>query len=178
MAKEDVMTMKPGLKFSVGALDQAKEVLKALPAAPRETKEVGLREAIESLAPTIRTLLAKGYSRQQVVDLLQEQGVGCTIATLKTYFRRTSGKTKAKSTAASAATTTAAPTAADRETGSPAARLVDGGGSAGAGAGAGAAPRDATPVHAQSATGRSVGGEPAQGAPGTVAAGRTAAKAS
>ncbi len=55
------MTMKPGLKFSVGAIDNAKEILKALPPAPRETKEVGLREAIESLAPTIRSLLAKGY---------------------------------------------------------------------------------------------------------------------
>jgi hypothetical protein len=82
------MTTKPGLKFSVAAIDSAKEILKALPPAPRETKEVSLREAIEELAPTIRGLLAKGYSRQQVVDLIQEQGVGCSLTSLKTYFRR------------------------------------------------------------------------------------------
>ena len=166
------------MKFSVGALDNAKEILRALPPAPRETKEVGLREAIESLAPTIRTLLAKGYSKQQVVDLLQEQGVGCSIATLKTYFRGKPGKRKATAAAPPTAAPAAAPTAADRETGSAAARLVVGGGSAGGTAGAGAALRDATPMHAQSGTARSVGGEPAQGVPAGATAGRPAAKAS
>ena len=92
------MTTKPGLKFSVAAIDNVKEILKALPPAPRETKEVSLREAIEELAPAIRGLLAKGYSRQQVVDLIQEQGVGCSLTSLKAYFR-TPAKTKAKSSA-------------------------------------------------------------------------------
>jgi hypothetical protein len=89
------MTTKPGLKFSVAAIDNVKEILKALPPAPRETKEVSLREAIEELAPAIRGLLAKGYSRQQVVDLIQEQGVGCSLTSLKAYFR-TPAKTKSE----------------------------------------------------------------------------------
>ncbi len=110
------MATKTGLKFSVAAIDNAKEILKALPPAPRETKEVGLREAIEELAPTIRGLLGKGYSRQQIVDLIQEQGVACTLATLKSYFRRGQGKTKGKPAAASPAAT--------READPPPARLV------------------------------------------------------
>ena len=73
------MTTKPGLKFSVVTIDNAKENLRAMPPAPRETKEVSLREAIEELAPTIRGLLGKGYSREQIVDLIQEQGVGCSL---------------------------------------------------------------------------------------------------
>ena len=107
------MTTKPGLKFSVATIDSAKEILKALPPAPREMKEVSLREAIEELAPTIRGLLGKGYSRQQIVDLIQEQGVGCSLSALKTYFRPAPGKPKAKSSAG----TTATSTAASRETG-------------------------------------------------------------
>ena len=103
------MTTKPGLKFSVAAIDNVKEILKALPPAPRETKEVSLREAIEELAPAIRGLLAKGYSRQQVVDLIQEQGVGCSLTSLKAYFR-TPAKTKAKPSAAATAGATAGPT--------------------------------------------------------------------
>ncbi|HZL18810.1 MAG TPA: hypothetical protein VFG23_13795 [Polyangia bacterium] len=168
------MTTKPGLKFSVAAIDSAKEILKALPLAPRETKEVSLREAIEELAPTIRGLLAKGYSRQQIVDLIQEQGVGCSLTSLKTYFRRSPGKTKAKSLAAS----TAGPAAAYQETGPAASRPVISAGSGGPEVGTNAGPRDATSAHPQSPPGRTVGGQAGVGLAATGATARAAAKAS
>ena len=167
------MTTKPGLKFSVAAIDNVKEILKALPPAPRETKEVSLREAIEELAPAIRGLLAKGYSRQQVVDLIQEQGVGCSLTSLKAYFR-TPAKTKAKPSAAA----TAGPTAGSQATGPAPARLVVSGGSGGTEVGAAAASRDAAPTHAQSPTGRAAGGEGGAGIAATGGAGRAASKAS
>jgi hypothetical protein len=167
------MTTKPGLKFSVAAIDNVKEILKALPPAPRETKEVSLREAIEELAPAIRGLLAKGYSRQQVVDLIQEQGVGCSLTSLKAYFR-TPAKTKAKPSAAS----TAGPTAGSQATGPAPARLVVSGGSGGTEVGAAAASRDAAPTHAKSPTGRAAGGEGGAGIAATNGAGRAASKAS
>jgi hypothetical protein len=167
------MTTKPGLKFSVAAIDNVKEILKALPPAPRETKEVSLREAIEELAPAIRGLLAKGYSRQQVVDLIQEHGVGCSLTSLKAYFR-TPAKTKAKPSAAS----TAGPTAGSQATGPAPARLVVSGGSGGTEVGAAAASRDAAPTHAQSPTGRAAGGEGGAGIAATGGAGRAASKAS
>ena len=167
------MTTKPGLKFSVAAIDNVKEILKALPPAPRETKEVSLREAIEELAPAIRGLLAKGYSRQQVVDLIQEQGVGCSLTSLKAYFR-TPAKTKAKPSAAS----TAGPTAGSQATGPAPARLVVSGGSGGTEVGAAAASRDAAPTHAQSPTGRAAAGEGGAGIAATGGAGRAASKAS
>ena len=167
------MTTKPGLKFSVAAIDNVKEILKALPPAPRETKEVSLREAIEELAPAIRGLLAKGYSRQQVVDLIQEQGVGCSLTSLKAYFR-TPAKTKAKPSAAS----TAGATAGSQATGPAPARLVVSGGSGGTEVGAAAASRDPAPTHAQSPTGRAAGGESGAGMAATGGAGRAASKAS
>ena len=175
------MTTKPGLKFSVAAIDNVKEILKGLPPAPRETKEVSLREAIEELAPTIRGLLGKGYSRQQIVDLIQEQGVGCSLTSLKAYFR-TPVKAKAKSSAGPTAGPmvgpTAGPTAGPQATGSAAARLVVSGGSGGTEVGAAAASRDAAPTHAQSPTGRAAGGEGGAGIAATNGAGRAASKAS
>jgi len=164
------MTSKSGLKFSAAAIDQARETLKALPPAPRETKEVGLREAIEELTPTIRGLLARGYSRQQVVELLQEQGVGCTLATLKTYFRKKPSKAKAAAPAARPA----APTAAGQEAGSSTVAPD-------IGAGSSVSPRAAAGGQAagpQSIGTRGAVAEPAQGVAAVVAPSRTAAKSS
>jgi hypothetical protein len=74
-------------KFSLAAIETAKQNLDAMPAAARETREVTLKEAIKTLSPTIRKLLRRGYSRPRVVDLLREQGVPVSLSTLKQYFR-------------------------------------------------------------------------------------------
>lgn len=166
------MTTKPGLKFSVAAIDNVKEILKGLPPAPRETKEVSLREAIEELTPTIRGLLGKGYSRQQIVDLIQEQGVGCSLTSLKAYFR-TPAKTKAKAPAAS----TAGPTAGSQAAGPAAARLVVSSSSGGSDVGPAAASREAAPAPGQPAAARGAGGAGSAGMSAS-GAGRSASKAS
>jgi hypothetical protein len=74
-------------KFSLAAIETAKQNLDAMPAAARETREVALKEAIKTLSPTIRKLLRRGYSRAKVVELLREQGVPVSLSTLKQYFR-------------------------------------------------------------------------------------------
>jgi hypothetical protein len=166
------MTTKPGLKFSVAAIDNVKEILKALPPAPRETKEVSLREAIEELTPTIRGLLAKGYSRQQIVDLIQEQGVGCSLTSLKAYFR-TPAKTKAKAPAGP----TAGPTAGSQAAGPGAARLVVNSSSGGSDVEPAAASREAALAPGQPAADRGAGGAGGAGMSAN-GAGRSASKAS
>jgi hypothetical protein len=75
------------LKFSLAAIETAKQTLDALPAPAKDTREVGLRGAIQALSPTIRRLIRRGYSRRQVVELLNEQGVTLSMSTLKQYFR-------------------------------------------------------------------------------------------
>jgi hypothetical protein len=162
--------MKPGLKFSVAAIDSAKEILGALPPALPETKEVSLREAIEELPPPIRGSIGKGYFRQQIVDPIQEQGVGCSLGTLKTYFRPSPEKTKAKSAVGPAAGLTAA----TRDTSPAAARSVVSRGAGGAEVGTNAAPLDTSTPPAAPASGRGTGSETA----GCSAAGRPTAKAS
>ena len=74
-------------KFSLAAIETAKQNLDAMPAAARETREVNLKEAIKTLSPTIRKLLRRGHSRAKVVELLREQGVPVSLSTLKQYFR-------------------------------------------------------------------------------------------
>jgi hypothetical protein len=81
------------VRLSLAAIETAKENLEALPPAARETREVGLREAIRVLTPTIRKLIRRGYTRAKVVALLQEQGMTLSMSTLKQYFReRTSDR--------------------------------------------------------------------------------------
>jgi hypothetical protein len=74
-------------KFSLAAIETAKENLEAMPAAAKETRQMTLKEAIKTLSPTIRKLLRRGYSRTKVVELLREQGVPVSLSTLKQYFR-------------------------------------------------------------------------------------------
>lgn len=48
-------------RFSLGQVETGKENLDALPPADKDMREVGLRDAIRLLAPTIRKLDVKGY---------------------------------------------------------------------------------------------------------------------
>lgn len=81
------MTTKTQRKISLAVLETARETLEAIPPAPKEIREVGIGEVLRTLTPTIRKLLAKGYSKTKVVELLNEQGVPATLTSLREYFR-------------------------------------------------------------------------------------------
>jgi hypothetical protein len=98
-------------RFSLGQVETGKENLDALPEAGKDMREVGLRDAIRLLAPTIRKLEAKGYSQPKIVELLAEQGITISLSTLKEYLRETTRK-RAKGGAAPAGTPTTATVAA------------------------------------------------------------------
>ena len=93
------MTAKPSLKVTMAAIETARENLRHVPPAPKETEEVGMKGAIEALTPTIRGLIAKRYSRERIVELHKEQGIECTVATLRTYFRAKAARKRATGTA-------------------------------------------------------------------------------
>lgn len=73
-------------RFSLAQVETAKANLDALPAADKDTREVGLQGAIKTLAPTIRKLASRGYSRQKIIELLREQGIPISSSTLKHYL--------------------------------------------------------------------------------------------
>jgi len=86
------MRPKTMLKFSVTAVQVERETLEANTPAPKTPKALCLGEVIRSLNPTIRKLIARGYSRQQVVELLNEQGVPASLGLLKNHFRVSPGR--------------------------------------------------------------------------------------
>ena len=73
-------------RFSLAQVETAKANLDALPAADKDMREVGLQAAIKALAPTIRKLAGRGYSRKKILELLREQGIPISDSTLKHYL--------------------------------------------------------------------------------------------
>lgn len=76
-----------GRRFSLGEIETMKANLESIPPAAKESREVSLGETIRSLSPTIRRLVARGHSRDQIVAFLNEQGVPASLSTLRAYFR-------------------------------------------------------------------------------------------
>jgi hypothetical protein len=69
---------------------QTETFLNALPIKPKE--QLSLREAVGQLQEQIQEALAKGYSYQDVADMLAKQGIMISASTLKNYVP--SGKRK------------------------------------------------------------------------------------
>lgn len=77
------------LQVKKGAIDKAKSVLSEV--APKEREVFELREAIAQLRQDIEGILAKGYSFDEVAELLTSSGVEVKGTSLKQYmtvFRR------------------------------------------------------------------------------------------
>lgn len=90
-------TSKPSI--SQDLVNAARQTLEAIPPPPKVPKLLRVKDAIKALTPTIRKLLQRGFSREQVVALLGEQGIDCSLATLKNNYRvKPSRPTKASST--------------------------------------------------------------------------------
>ena len=90
-------TSKPTISQEL--VDVARQTLDAIPPPPKASKLLSVKDAIKALTPTIRKLLQRGHSREQVVALLREQGIDCSLSTLKSHYRVTPPRpTKASST--------------------------------------------------------------------------------
>jgi hypothetical protein len=94
-------TSKP--RVSQDLVAAARGTLEAIPPPPKASKMLSVKDAIKALTPTIRKLLQRGDSREQVVALLKEQGIECSLATLRSHYRVTPPRT---TKASSSSTTT------------------------------------------------------------------------
>jgi hypothetical protein len=86
-------------------IDQADDFLQSLPEKPRQNWS--LREAVEHLRDQISEALAKGYSYEDVAEMLSGQGIEISPSTLKKYIsigrsqpmrKRSTAGTKSKGT--------------------------------------------------------------------------------
>lgn len=73
------------------AVDHASSFLQDLPEKPKEN--LSLREAVDRLRSEIQAAFAKGYSYEEVAQLLNQQGIDISASTLKNYVP--SGKRQA-----------------------------------------------------------------------------------
>jgi hypothetical protein len=93
------------------SIDEATTALNGLPEKPKTSWS--LREAVNQLQGTINAALERGYSHQEVAEMLGEQGIRISPASLKSYLaainrdagtstpkRRRSSKANASSEAA------------------------------------------------------------------------------
>lgn len=95
---------KPGQKISLDKLQATLVELERLSEKPKE--ELSLRESIYFLRDKLRLALKKGYSYQDLSELLLQQEILISAATLKQYLTEiekesTKGKRSAKSVKAS-----------------------------------------------------------------------------
>ena len=95
---------KPGQKIQIDKVKATSEELERLPEKPKE--ELSLRESIYFLRDKLRSALKKGYSYQDLSELLEQQEILISAATLKQYLTEiekeaTKGKRSAKSVKAS-----------------------------------------------------------------------------
>lgn len=100
-------TAKPNQKIHVDKLQATREKLEQLDV--KQKSELTLRESIYLLRDKLRSALKKGYSYEDLSEILEAQGILVSAATLKQYLteskkevtkgknRATSGKTKLNS---------------------------------------------------------------------------------
>lgn len=70
--------------ISKSALDQVGSLLQDLSAKPKE--EMSIREAIDQLREPIQAAMAKGYTYEDIVQILTESGISTTVTTVKRYI--------------------------------------------------------------------------------------------
>ena len=75
------------------SLEQIARIATKLDALPKIDKACfGKREAIERLSKSILNVLKRGYSMDDIVASLREEGLHLTASTLRTYLHRTTAK--------------------------------------------------------------------------------------
>ena len=106
-------TAKPNQKIHVDKLQATLSKLDSL--EKKQNLELTLRESIYLLRDKLRGALKKGYSYQDLSEILEQQGILVSAATLKQYLTETKKEvTKGKNRASSGKTKLNSPTALEK----------------------------------------------------------------
>ena len=82
--------------LTVEQVEQISAKMKELPAVENKKRQVSKQEAIKLLAKDIKAMQARGYTLEQVSELLKQLGVSLATPTLRSYLRRSGGGTSPK----------------------------------------------------------------------------------
>jgi hypothetical protein len=78
------------MEFKIGLIDTISGKMSMLPV--KEEKTLKTRGLIQKLAPDIREARRKGYSFQEISNILAESGVKITASTIKVYIAKDTGE--------------------------------------------------------------------------------------
>jgi len=84
------------VRYTTEQIEQIAEKLRALPAVEKPRKQMSKQEAIKALSKEIIALQKRGYTLEQVAEILRSEGVEITTATLRNYMQRAKDKTTGK----------------------------------------------------------------------------------
>ncbi len=82
------------MDYEPDAVAALKQALEALP--KRQRRKLSTREAIAEMADTISASLLKGYTQEEIAQLLTTRGIRVAPSTLRQYLRRHRGKARRK----------------------------------------------------------------------------------
>lgn len=85
------------MALTLEAVGEIAATLKALPPIENQQRQVSKQEAIRLLAKEILASQKRGYSLEQIAEVLQSKGLALSAPTLKNYLPR-SRSTKQKDT--------------------------------------------------------------------------------
>lgn len=82
--------------LNIETVEQIRAKMKELPPVENKKRTVSKQEAIKLLAKDIKAMQARGYTLEQVSELLKQLGVSLATPTLRSYLRRSGGGTSPK----------------------------------------------------------------------------------
>ena len=92
------------MKFNVEKIQEVAKKLDAMPRIEKAPKELSKQETIKALAKHIESMQKKGYSLEQIGEILRAEGIDVANTTLKSYLLKAKPATKkAEKTADTAA---------------------------------------------------------------------------
>lgn len=86
------------MKYKIDDVKKLGEKLKALPKIEVKPTEVNRQDAVKLLLPEIVSLQARGYTLNQVSEILSKDGIEISGSTLRSYLQRAKGAPKKRRT--------------------------------------------------------------------------------
>lgn len=90
------------MKFKVEKIQEVAGKLDALPRIEKAPTELSKQDTIKALAKNIESLQKRGYTLQQVGDILRAEGINVANTTLKSYLLKAKPAAKKSEKAAGA----------------------------------------------------------------------------
>jgi len=81
------------MRYTIEQVEQLAQRLRALPEVEKPRKDLSKQEAISMLAKEIIVLQKRGYTLEQISEILCGEGLEITTATLRNYLQRAKQKT-------------------------------------------------------------------------------------